>query len=724
MTASGAAPVAVKGPLEGVLVVDLTRVLAGPYCTLVLADLGARVVKVEAPGRGDDARRIGPFIEGRSAYFLSLNRGKQSIALDLTDAADREVFEALLARADVLVENFRPGAMARLGYGWPALHARFPELVVASTSGFGQTGPYAPLPAYDVVVQGLGGVMSLTGPPGGPPARVGTSIGDIAAGLFTAIGIQAALLDRARSGVGMQVDVAMLDSQVAILENAIARYAASGEVPGPLGTRHPSIAPFQALRTRDGFVIVAAGNDALFGKLAAALGEPGLAADPRFASNASRTEHVEALADRLEAALAARTTREWIETLQAAGVPCGPLNDIAAVLDDPQVAARNMIVSLDDPVAGRLQLAGNPVKLSAFPDPATRPPAPELDADRPRILAELAGPPEPGLPRYLDVVAARRVVARHLPRTPLHRYPGLSALLGTEVWVKHENHHALGAFKVRGGVNLASGLSAEERAAGLFTASTGNHGQSIAFAGRVTGTPVTVAVPEGANPTKVAAMRALGAEVVVHGPDFDSAREWIAEQAKRRGARFIGPTEPELIAGVGTYALEILEDLPDADVIVVPVGAGSGAAGVCLVAKTLRPGIEVIAVQAERAPAAYLAWKHGRPLPAKMETRAEAVATRVPFENTQRLLRDPERGLDDFLLVSEQAMDEAVRLLLEHTHNLAEEGGAAPLAAALAIRERLAGKKVVLVLSGGNIAPEALARVMAGAAAAGPGTPD
>jgi threonine dehydratase len=307
------------------------------------------------------------------------------------------------------------------------------------------------------------------------------------------------------------------------------------------------------------------------------------------------------------------------------------------------------------------------------------------------------------------------VVARHLPRTPLHTYPGLSSLVGAEVWVKHENHHALGAFKVRGGVNLASGLTPEQRAAGLFTASTGNHGQSIAFAGKVTGTAVTVAVPEGANPMKVASMRALGAEVIEHGVDFDTAREWIAERARERGARFVGPTEPELIAGVGTYTLEILEDLPDAEAILVPVGSGSGAAAVCLVAKTLRPGIEVIAVQAEKAPAAFLAWKEGKALPAMMETRAEAVATRVPFENTQRLLRDPERGLDAFVLVSDEAMAEGVRLLLEHTHNVAEFGGAAPLAAALEMKERLAGKKVVLVLSGGNIAPEGLARVMAGA---------
>ena len=380
------------GPLRATLVVDLTRVLAGPYCTMVLADLGARVVKVEPPGRGDDAREIGPFVGGRSAYFVSLNRGKESIALDLKDDADRDVFERLLARADVLVENYRPGVMQRLGYGWEALHGRFPRLVLASLSGFGQTGPLATRPAYDIVVQGMGGIMSLTGHPGGPPTRVGTSIGDITAGLFGAIGIQAALIDRERSGQGRHMDVAMLDCQVATLENAIARHQATGQVPGPLGSRHPSIAPFEALATADGWIIVAAGNDGLFAKLAAALGRPGLAEDPRFASNEDRTRNVEDLKRELEAALAARGGAEWLARLEETGVPCGPIQDVAQVVAHPQVAARNMVVTVDDPAAGRLRLAGNPVKLSGVEDPETRPPAPELDEHRARILAELEAP--------------------------------------------------------------------------------------------------------------------------------------------------------------------------------------------------------------------------------------------------------------------------------------------------------------------------------------------
>jgi CoA:oxalate CoA-transferase len=360
---------------------------------MLLCDLGARVVKVERPDVGDDARHIGPFIAGCSAYFASLNRGKESIALDLKQGADREIFEALLERADVLVENYRGGTLERLGYAWDALHARHPRLVYAAVSGFGHTGPYAERPAYDMVVQAMGGVMSLTGHPGALPTRVGTSIGDIAAGLFAANGIQAALIERARSGLGRKVDVGMLDCQIAILENAIARYAATGISPGPLGARHPSITPFDAFQTADAHVIVAAGNDRLFASLCACIGAPGLADDPRFASNELRTQNEAQLKPELERLLQTRSTDAWLEQLQAAGIPCGPLNDIAAALNDPHVRARNMVVSAEDSRMGRLEMAGNPIKLSGFEDPPTREPAPELDADRESILRELLGRP-------------------------------------------------------------------------------------------------------------------------------------------------------------------------------------------------------------------------------------------------------------------------------------------------------------------------------------------
>jgi len=382
-----------EGPLAGTTVLDLTRVLAGPYCTMVLADLGARIIKVERPGTGDDARAIGPFVEVRgereSAYFLSLNRGKQSIALDLKDEADRGIFERLTARADVLIENFRPGTMEKLGYGWEVLHARHPRLIYAATSGFGHSGPYSRRPAYDMVVQAMGGIMSLTGTPGGSPSRVGSSIGDITAGLFTAIGVNAALVERARTGLGRKIDVAMLDSQVAILENAIARYQATGEVPGPLGSRHPSITPFEAFRTRDGFVVIAAGNDPLFTRLCACLGCPGLSQQEEFATNELRTQHHEALRRELEAALGRETTATWLERLEAAEIPCGPINDIRQVLADEQVRARNMVVSVPGPGDRPVEIAGNPIKLDGVEDPTTRPAAPRLDADRQRILDAL-----------------------------------------------------------------------------------------------------------------------------------------------------------------------------------------------------------------------------------------------------------------------------------------------------------------------------------------------
>lgn len=315
-------------------------------------------------------------------------------------------------------------------------------------------------------------------------------------------------------------------------------------------------------------------------------------------------------------------------------------------------------------------------------------------------------------PTFAEVLAARRHVYRHLKRTPLHHYSGLTELVGTPIYVKHENHHAVGAFKVRGGVNLAAHLSEAERKAGLFTASTGNHGQSVAFAGKVTETSVRVAVPEGANPAKVAAMRQLGAEVVTRGRDFDDAREWIHAQARSAGARFIGPTEPELIAGVGTCALEIMEDLPETDVIVVPVGGGSGASSTCVVAKTIKPSVQVIAVQAEQAPAVYCSWKAGHLVSAQMETAAEGLATRVAYQNTLQIMGDPRIGLDHFALVAEEAMEQAVRLLLTHTHNVAELAGAASLAAAVDLQDRLKGKNVVLVLSGGNIAIEKLRDIL------------
>ncbi len=378
-----------SGPLSGLMIIDMTRVLAGPYCTMMLRDLGARVIKVEAPGLGDDSRSFGPFIKGVSAYFLSLNRGKESIALNLKDDEDRAVFDALIRRADVLVENYRGGAMARLGYDWDALHAANPRLIYAAISGFGQTGPYKTRPAYDMVVQGMGGIMSVTGQPGGPPTRVGTSVGDLTAGLFALSAINAALYERERTGQGRMIDISMLDCQIAILENAIARYAVTGKAPGPLGARHPSITPFEAYETADGHLIIAAGNDRLFVDLCRGLERSELAEDPRFRTNNDRAAHVDALKVELEHSLKTHPTAHWLAILDAAGVPNGPINDVAQALNDPQIRHRNMVVEMQDPDGPNLTMAGNPIKLSGVIDPSTRPPAPRLDGDRTRILAEL-----------------------------------------------------------------------------------------------------------------------------------------------------------------------------------------------------------------------------------------------------------------------------------------------------------------------------------------------
>jgi threonine dehydratase len=314
------------------------------------------------------------------------------------------------------------------------------------------------------------------------------------------------------------------------------------------------------------------------------------------------------------------------------------------------------------------------------------------------------------MPTLADVLEARRAIAPHLLRTPLHAYAGLEELVGTEVLVKHENHLPTGAFKVRGGLNLVAHLTPEDRDRGLITASTGNHGQSIGFAGRRFGVRVIVCVPERANPAKLHAMRALGAELVEHGDDFDDAREHCERLAEEHGYRYVhSGNEPHLIAGVGTHTLEALEQEPRIDVIIVPVGGGSGAAGACIVAKAVAPGCEVIGVQAEQAPAAYRSWQSGSIVEDRMETAAEGLATRVGFELPQTILRE---HLDDFVLVGEEELSDAMRLMIEHTRNLVEAAGAAPLAAALRLRGRLEGKRLALVCTGGNCAINQLRDVL------------
>ena len=376
------------GPLKNLLVLDLTRVLVGPYCTMVLSDLGARVIKVEAPGAGDDSRKFGPFIEEYSAYFMSLNRGKESIALNLKNEDDKKIFEKILAKADILVENFKPGTLEKWGFGWKQVSKKYPKLIYASASGFGQTGPLKELPAYDMVVQGMGGLMSVTGQPNSEPTRVGTSIGDITAGLFTAIGINAALYDRQKTGKGMYIDVSMLDCQIAILENAIARYLSKNEIPKPMGSRHPSIAPFEAFKTKDSYIIIAAGNDKLFENLCNALDLKDLIMDEKYKSNSLRSENMNELKKILEQKLINKTTNEWVKNLESLKIPCGPIFNIKEAVENPQVEARNMIVKAYHKVIGDFKLAGNPIKMSTYEDEKTRGDIPDLDEHREKIMKE------------------------------------------------------------------------------------------------------------------------------------------------------------------------------------------------------------------------------------------------------------------------------------------------------------------------------------------------
>lgn len=377
------------GLLSGITVVDLTHVLSGPFATMILRNLGARVIKVEPPSVGDDSRAFGPFVKDVSLYFSSINAGKESIALNLKDAGDRKVFEELLSIADVVTENYRPGTMEKLGYGWDKLHELYPKLIYGVASGFGHSGPDMHRAAYDMVVQGMGSVMSMTGQPHSPPTRVGVSIGDLTAGLYLATGISAALYKRQSTGIGCKVDIGMLDCQATLLEGAIPDFISNGIVPQPIGSLHPSIAPFQVFKTQDKPIVIAAGNDHLFGLLVNAIALPQLEQDVRFTTNELRHQNIDALQLELEAMLITKPAVTWLKLLDIAGVPSGPLNTVKELVVDEQIAARNMIVETVDKVAGPLKIAGNPIKVSGVPDPASVPPPPQLDEHRDEILSML-----------------------------------------------------------------------------------------------------------------------------------------------------------------------------------------------------------------------------------------------------------------------------------------------------------------------------------------------
>ncbi len=405
------------GPLAHLRVLDLSRVLAGPWASQLLADLGAEVIKVERPGAGDDTRGWGPpwlrDREGRdtpeSAYFASANRGKRSVTVDLARPEGRELVRRLAARSDALLENHKVGGLARHGLGYEDLAAVNPGLVYCSITGFGQTGPYRHRAGYDFLIQGMGGLMSVTGEPdgapGGGPMKVGVAITDLLTGMYAAVAVLAALAERDRTGRGRHVDLALLDVQVATLANQAQAYLATGRAPGRLGNAHPSIVPYQRFATRDGHLVLAVGNDGQFARFCEVAGAPQLARDPRFATNAGRVTHRAALVPELERRFAERTSREWIEALEAAGVPCGPIHDLAQVFEDPQMRHRGMRLEVAHPVAGRVPLVASPIRLSGPPlDPPSAPPT--LGQHTREVLGEVLGLDE----AELDGLSARGVI--------------------------------------------------------------------------------------------------------------------------------------------------------------------------------------------------------------------------------------------------------------------------------------------------------------------------
>jgi len=396
----------VSGPLQGFTVLDFTRVLSGPYCTMQLADMGARVIKIEQPGKGDDTRAWGPpFVHGESAYFLSINRNKESLTLDLKNPRAMRVLETLLAKADVLVENFRPGTMSRLGLAYEQLSERSPRLVYCSISGFGQTGPRRSEPGYDAVVQAEGGLMSITGSAEGQPFRLGVAISDIVSGMFAAQGVAFALLARERTGRGQFVDIGMLDATAALLTYQAGIYFATGTTPGRMGNRHPTIVPYETFEAADGDFVVAVGNDDQWRRFCAALKLDALATDDRFTTNRLRLANYDTLRPMLGKTLRSRTRAEWVEDLKKAGVPCGSVRDVAEVLQDPQLNARGMIQQVEHAVAGAVRVTGVPIKLSDTPG-AVRTAPPTLGQHTESILSVDAGLE----PHEIEDLRASRVV--------------------------------------------------------------------------------------------------------------------------------------------------------------------------------------------------------------------------------------------------------------------------------------------------------------------------
>jgi len=378
-------------PLNGIKVVDLTRILAGPYCTQALADAGADVIKIEEPNKGDDTRGWGPpFVDGESTYFLSVNRGKRSLTVNLKHEEGRRILRCLVDDADVLVENFRPGTLDRLGFSCKAVHARNPRLVYASVSGYGPDGPWGGKPGYDAIAQGEGGLMSITGMPDGPPTRVGASVADVLAGMTAFQGILLALVRRQKTGEGAQVDVSLLESLLAPLSYHASAYLLAGQVPARLGNRHPSLAPYETFEAADGHLIVGVGNDSLWRAFCAAIDRAELASEAGFSTNALRVSNYEALRARLAPILSARPVAEWLARLDEAGVPCGRVRTVAEALDSAQVQARGLLLDVDHPTLGRGRYLGSPIHLTGASRGSRRPP-PLLGQHTQEVLAERLG---------------------------------------------------------------------------------------------------------------------------------------------------------------------------------------------------------------------------------------------------------------------------------------------------------------------------------------------
>ena len=390
------------GPLGHVRVLELSRVLAGPWAAQTLADLGADVIKIERPGAGDDTRTYAPPYartsdgaeSGESAYFLSTNRGKRSVTIDFTRPEGQKLVQALAAKSDVVIENFKVDGLTKYGLDYASLQALDPRLVYCSITGFGQTGPYRHKPGYDFMIQGIGGLMSITGEPdqpsGGGPVKVGVAVADVFTGLYAAIAILGALAHRDRTGAGQHIDLALLDTQVAVLANQAMNYLVTGVAPQRLGNSHPNIVPYQVFATSDGYIIVAVGNETQFARMCEVIGRPDLASDERFATNAARVNHRAEIVAILHGIFVTRTMRDWLDALERVGVPCGPINTIADVFADPQVRARGLRLDLPHPAIGTVPSVANPIKYSATPI-SYRSAPPMLGADTDEVLREMVG---------------------------------------------------------------------------------------------------------------------------------------------------------------------------------------------------------------------------------------------------------------------------------------------------------------------------------------------